>query len=633
MGAITYLSITPGESVSYLGTDYFVKQILDLSTVLLEQPKTLKVIRAEISDLILSKDEKSNEEQRDIAGIPDEDWQEAERRFAIILPILQNRGDADIVKAVSKKKFVSVPTLYRWIKMYDSTGNKSSLAPAENHGGRGKSRIPEEIEAVIKSCIEDVYLNKQKKSIKKVCLEVNTRCRNANINPPHPNTVRSRILTLSEEIKLQFRLGKSASKEKYQPIRGSFPGADYPLSVVQIDHTKLDIIVVDKVHRKAIGRPWITLAIDVFSRTVLGYYISFDPPGALSIGMCVFNAIMPKEMLLHNLDVTGEYPCYGVMRTIHCDNGKDFRGQALLKACSEYNIQLNWRPVRQPHWGGHIERMLGTLLHELHTLPGTTFDKPHHRKYYNSEKEAALTIEELEQWLATYIVNVYHQRIHKGIGQTPLQKWKEGISGSDYQLGTGLPKKIFDGRKLMLDFLPFEERTVQDYGVVIDYVYYYHDVLRKWINALEPGTGKSKTRRKFIFKRDPRDISVIYFFDPEQKDYYNIPYRNISHPPMSIWEFNEIVRNLKERNTQNIDEEKIFTAYQKLKIIEENAVTKKQVARKNARQAKKEHSKAAFKQHNKTINNNTVVSDLVPDSLFDSKNIKPFEELDHEAFN
>jgi hypothetical protein len=36
--------------------------------------------------------------------------------------------------------------------------------------------------------------------------------------------------------------------------------------VVQIDHTLLDIILVDDLHRLSIGRPWITLAIDVFSR-------------------------------------------------------------------------------------------------------------------------------------------------------------------------------------------------------------------------------------------------------------------------------------------------------------------------------------------------------------------------------
>jgi hypothetical protein len=39
------------------------------------------------------------------------------------------------------------------------------------------------------------------------------------------------------------------------------------LDFVQIDHTKVDVIVVDEQQRLPIGRSWITLAIDGYSRT------------------------------------------------------------------------------------------------------------------------------------------------------------------------------------------------------------------------------------------------------------------------------------------------------------------------------------------------------------------------------
>ena len=64
-----------------------------------------------------------------------------------------------------------------------------------------------------------------------------------------------------------------------------------------MDHTKLDIILVDDIHRRPIGRPWITLAMDVFSRVVAGSYVSFDPPGALSTGLCLAHGILPKDAL------------------------------------------------------------------------------------------------------------------------------------------------------------------------------------------------------------------------------------------------------------------------------------------------------------------------------------------------
>ena len=62
--------------------------------------------------------------------------------------------------------------------------------------------------------------------------------------------------------------------------------------------------------------------------------------------------------------------------------------------------------------------------------------------------------------------------------------------------------------------MPYEERTVQRHGIVIDEIPYYDDVLRPWINATDPRDATGKRKRKFIIRRDPRDLSRIYFYDP-----------------------------------------------------------------------------------------------------------------------
>ncbi|WP_437412692.1 hypothetical protein [Sinorhizobium meliloti] len=54
-----------------------------------------------------------------------------------------------------------------------------------------------------------------------------------------------------------------------QAVPGVF-AASRPLQVVQVDHTKADIFVVDEETRQPIGRPWLTLAMDVCSRMVTG---------------------------------------------------------------------------------------------------------------------------------------------------------------------------------------------------------------------------------------------------------------------------------------------------------------------------------------------------------------------------
>ena len=64
--------------------------------------------------------------------------------------------------------------------------------------------------------------------------------------------------------------------------------------------------------------------------------------------------------------------------------------------------------------------------------------------------------------------------------------------------GIGLPERFVDKDRLRLDFLPFIERTVQEYGVLWDHVHYYSDILRNRIHERDP-KNTSAARR---FRRD-----------------------------------------------------------------------------------------------------------------------------------
>ncbi len=316
--------------------------------------------------------------------------------------------------------------------------------------------------------------------------------------------------------------------------------------------------MVDGLYRKPFRRPHLTVAIDVFSRMVVGFHLSFDPPGEMGTGLCIANAILGKDMFLEKHNIKGEWPCWGVMATIHMDNAKEFRGNMLKRACQNYGINIEHRPIATPHWGGHVERLFGT------------FSKVEDRENYDSELKASLTINEFEKWLVTYIVNVYHHKIHSGINMSPLEKYKKGIFGEGEEHGTGLPPKLLNERRVRLDFMPYVERTIQEYGVLIDHICYYDDVLRKYIHSKEDDSKYSR-KQKFIFKRDPRDISMIYFFDPELNDYFEIPYRDTSKPPISIWEFNEVVTKLQKQNI-TVNEDNIFEAYKEMEEIELKAI-------------------------------------------------------------
>lgn len=236
--------------------------------------------------------------------------------------------------------------------------------------------------------------------------------------------------------------------------------------MVQVDHTELPIIIVDDEFRRPIGRPWVTFAIDVFSRVVPGMYLSLDHPSAMAAGMCLAHAILPKEKWLADRNIENvEWPCWGVMGSLHMDNAKEFRGRMLQAACQDYSIDLHLRPVKKPHYGAHIERLMGTVSEELKALPGATFSGPAEKGEYDAEGNAVITLSALERWLV-FMLAKYHHRVHSGIGMPPLSKYREGLLGTKGSPGRGLPARRLDEEKVRIDFMPYEERTIQDYGVL-----------------------------------------------------------------------------------------------------------------------------------------------------------------------
>jgi putative transposase len=616
------LLLEPGKRVTYRDRNYRIVEILSLQLAELVDELTHEVINADIAEL--QAPDTPTVKRPDLTLINDQSWAVAKKRLEIIKPLLNTpqRTRADVTKAAEDNN-TSTNTLYNWLKAYEASNSLSSLLP-KTRKDKGQTKIPPETEEIIQEVMATDFLTKQRKSVQKVCDEVAKRCTQQGLPVPHANTVRNRIKALTPELVARKREGKKKADLNFRPHEGEFPGADWPLAVVQIDHTKLDIILVDDHYRRPIGRPWITLAFDVYSRMITGFYVSFDPPSALSTGLCIAHSVLPKDKSLAKYDVKSEWPVWGLPTTIHVDNAKEFRGEMLQRACNEYGIDLAWRPVGRPNFGAHVERALGTLSKEIHTLPGTTFSNTLEKGDYNSEKQAALTLSEFEEWLTIYIADIYHQKLHTSLNTTPLAAFKRGIFGDETAPGCGLPAKITDEDRLRLDFMPFELRTVQDYGVVIDEVHYYHDVLRRWINALDP--KDSRRKRLFTFRRDPRDISQLWFFDPEVQTYYPIPYKDTSHPAISIWELREAKKDIKADGRRHVNENDIFDAYDRMREIEAQALAKSKSARR-AKQRRAKHKEAQLISQPEATTP-TIQKPMPEQHLPEEPTIEPFDEMD-----
>lgn len=581
------VSVEPGASVRLRGDDaaYVVVELLSPSSVMVECTRSNERREVLLTDLLPAK-ELTSMRFVDLDSVSDEKWQMAQEKAAALQEVRRLGGSTADVRRVAQSIGYHPGTLYRWLAKHSPVGRTIDLVRKER-SDRGKPRLDERVEKLIDEAIRTHYLSDQKPTITGVYRKLELQCRDGGLKAPSIDTLKSRIARFPAKEAAVAR-GERKLANSLSLNRGSVQGADRPYSLVQIDHTPVDLHLVDAEKRVSIGRPWITVAIDVFSRMCLGYYVSFDPPGTLGTGLCLTHTILNKNEWMARLGVSYRYPCEGIPYVVHLDNAKEFRGKSLEIACDQHGISLQFRPVRRPQYGAHIERLMGTLSDRIHALSGTTFGNVVEKEEYDSEGKAVMTLHAFERWLAHLILGDYHNSPHSGLnGMSPLRKFEAGIKGEE-----GLPKGRLriesDAEQLYMDFLPSFSLTIQQYGIQLDLIKYTADVLRKWVGARDP-LSPNKARR-FIVKRDPRKIGRVYFKDPETNRYHPIPYANLSHPDISIWEYNEVRRRLRERNIADVDEDTIFHARAEMEKIElhEAEVTK-------AVKASKRHSSQAKK--------------------------------------
>lgn len=616
------LRIASGEKVIHDGTEYVITRVVDFKHVIAlkcgtRQHLTLPIM--ELKPLNPIVDDGPPKSVKAMPVVSEAKWNKVTKKMLIIEPLLaypKGRRPRELIVAAAKEAGVCKATIHNWINRFEDSGVTSALLDEERDGGRGKSRLDQEVELLIKEVIKEFHL-KRRKSVRKTYEELEKRCRNAGLKIPHKNTLYRRVNWVTDYDKISATKGRELAEQLCSPKPGLIIGADTLLAMVQIDHMYLDISIVDDRDRLPIGRAWLTLAIDVFSRCVVGMYVGLDPPSAHSAGICMVHSILPKEKWLHKLGINIEWPCWGKMVTIHMDNAKDFRSNTIRRACREYNIDPVFRRVKTPRYGAYIERYLGTVAEELKALPGATFSSPDERGCYDSEGHAALTFSELEEYLVNFIVGDYHQRIHSELNMPPIEKWREGIFGSAQVPGRGLPPFVLDENKLRLDFLPYTERTIQSDGVQWGHIHYYDDVLRRWYKYKDP--KRPKEYLSFRFHYDPRDISVLFFYDPKEKRYFRVPYRDPSQAPMSKWERDAARLKLRADGVAAVNEAAIFATRKKLHAISQNAVkeTKHQRRERQRRDMHRASTKPKAENPPRSTSSSTVPSIYTDVEAFD----------------
>jgi putative transposase len=293
------------------------------------------------------------------------------------------------VKDVAWDLGVSQATLYRLITTYKAIGTVEALMPRTSGRPAGLRLLDKKVEALIAKCIREIYLTPNRPTLRRLTDEVHAKCATAGFSLPDRRTIRARVLAIPERTRA-LRRADIAGVKATTPTPGKLV-ATRPLEVVQIDHTAVDVVVVDEAKRLPLsGRPWLTLAIDVFSRMVTGFHLSMSEPSRLSMGLCMLRATFDKTEWLKDHGVTEEWPTVGLPETIGVDNGSDFKSATFRRACENEGIRVEFRLPGRPHYGGHIERLMGTMMKDVHALPGTTFSSVAERGRQNPAEKTKL---------------------------------------------------------------------------------------------------------------------------------------------------------------------------------------------------------------------------------------------------
>ena len=290
------------------------------------------------------------------------------------------------------------------------------------------------------------------------------------------------------------------------------------LERVEIDHTPLDLVLLDDELLIPIGRPYLTLLIDVFSGCILGFHLSYKCPSYVSAAKAISHAIKPKNLEnLENLNIKlqNDWPCHGKIENLVVDNGAEFWSKSLEHACLSTGINIQYNPVRKPWLKPFVERFFGMInQYFLTEIPGKTFSNILEKEDYKPEKDAIMRfstfVEEFHRW----IIDVYHQDSNSRKTRVPIMQWKQGFDVYP-------PLKMNDEEEERFSVLMYisDTRTLTRNGFKFKDLMYDSTALSDYRKQYP----QTKETIKKIIKVDPDDISKIYVYLEELESYIKVP--------------------------------------------------------------------------------------------------------------
>ncbi|WP_254105317.1 transposase family protein [Aliivibrio fischeri] len=413
-------------------------------------------------------------------------------------------------------------TLAEWHKNYHSSGNNiSSLIP--KHSNKGNTQQHTNSDFLIIKAINEKYLTLNRCSISQtfkyycdlVIIENRSILTNK-IKKVSQRTFYNRINALPKYDVALKRYGKRYADIHYRKV-GKMLEATRPLEYVEIDHTPLDLILLDDNLEIPLGRPYLTILIDRYSKCIVGYNLSFRPPSFESIRHAFCNASLDKSSITQQYPhLQHDWPIAGKIENLVVDNGAEFWSNSLEDSLRPFATNILFNKVGKPWMKPLVEKFFDVLNKSLvHSLPGTTRSRIEQLKGYNPKKDAAITFSLFLELFHTWIIDIYHMTSDTRETAIPYFKWQEGV--------TALPPLTYtneEAQQLRIEFGILNTRTIRVEGIFLYGLCYESEELneyRKIWGAIDKNNLTLKT------KTDPSDLSHIFVYLTNESRYIKVP--------------------------------------------------------------------------------------------------------------
>ena len=344
---------------------------------------------------------------------------------------------AHFLRAPSKSTYCS------WLTQWDSIVARNGqpdirlLASRYHDSGPSERRMSSRVEEWLNDSIDTVWLTTAQNKKKAVFNRLKWLIDGHNAaHPDDPLELPSQghvNCYIREEVDqdtvVRRRRGDQAADQMFKQVAEG-PQATYVMEVVEVDHTRANVDVLDDITGFKLGRPWVTTALDRYSRLPVGVHVHFDGNSLGAVMKALRDVMRPKDHLREMVpDLDYDYPACGRPLAFFFDRGTDFDNDHVREVALAFDIAIDYEPVGCPQYKGRLERWHRTMQEEVsHPLPGATPPPDADGYRRDVDGNAYITFSDYCRRLMRWITRIYARTPHRTLRMTPLQKWAEGAA-------------------------------------------------------------------------------------------------------------------------------------------------------------------------------------------------------------